>query len=66
MKPTPQLRFVERYELVPELGENIVKPVHVLQQWWVEIVPTANMGFGEIQLKQPTGEWRDVPLEKEA
>jgi hypothetical protein len=66
MKPTPQLRFVERCVPAAELGENIGKKVHVLQQWWVEIVPTANIGFGEIQLKQPTGEWRDVPLEKEA
>jgi hypothetical protein len=66
MKPTPQLRFVERHVPAPELGDNIGKVVHVLQQWWVEIVPTANIGFGEIQLKQPTGEWRDVPLEKEA
>ncbi len=66
MKPTPQLRFIERYVPTPELGENIGKPVRILQQWWEEDVPTANIGFGEIQLKQPTGEWRDVPLEKEA
>ena len=59
MKPTPQLRYVER--LVP-ISENIGTRVRVLQQWWVEIVPTANIGFGEIQLKQPTGEWRDVPV----
>jgi hypothetical protein len=66
MKPTPHLRFVERYLPTPELGENIGEPVRILQQWWEEDVPTANIGFGEIQLKQPTGEWRDVPLEKEA
>jgi hypothetical protein len=63
MKPTPQLRFVER--VVP-ISEDTGTRVHVLQQWWTEDVPTANMGFGEIQLKQPTGEWRDVPVEKEA
>jgi hypothetical protein len=66
MKPTPQLRFIERYVPAAELGENIGKQVRILQQWWEEDVPTANIGFGEIQLKQPTGEWRDVPLEKEA
>ena len=66
MKPTPQLRFVERYVPAAELGENVGKKLRILQQWWTENVPTANIGFGEIQLKQPTGEWRDVPLEKEA
>lgn len=74
MKPTPQLRFIERivYEKKPpgyyvDVGE-ILEPQKrmILQQWWEEDVPTANIGFGEIQLKQPTGEWRDVPLEKEA
>jgi hypothetical protein len=75
LKPTPQLRFVERirydrsgapgYYL--EKGETVAGiKMRVLQQWWEEAVPTANIGFGEIQLKQPTGEWRDVPLEKEA
>jgi hypothetical protein len=66
MKPTPQLRFIERYVPAAELGENIGKPVRILQQWWTEDVPTTHLGFCEIQLKQPTGEWRDVPLEKEA
>jgi hypothetical protein len=75
MKPTPQLRFVERivYEKTEspgyyvDVGEILAgRKVRVLQQWWEEDVPTANIGFGEIQLKQPTGEWRDVPLEKEA
>jgi hypothetical protein len=75
MKPTPQLRFVERTVFVTEPARNYygnggvistsIKKM-ILQQWWEEDVPTANMGFGEIQLKQPTGEWRDVPLEKEA
>jgi hypothetical protein len=62
-KPTPNLRFVERVVLI---SEDTGTRVRVLQQWWEEDVPTANIGFGEIQLKQPTGEWRDVPLEKEA
>jgi hypothetical protein len=66
MKPTPQLRFIERYVSAAELEENTGRVVRILQQWWEENVPTANIGFGEIQLKQPTGEWRDVPLEKEA
>ena len=52
MKPTPKLRFVERHVPAPELGDNIGKVVHVLQQWWA---------FEDWDL----GEWRDVPLEKE-
>lgn len=53
MTPTPKLRFVARIN-----GTQIVK---VLQQWWVPNGSTAN----EIRFEL-NGEWRDVPLEKEA
>jgi len=50
MKPTPQLRFVER--VVP-LSEDTGTRVRVLQQWWaIEL-------DGQMT---PTGEWRDVPV----
>lgn len=52
MKPTNKLRFVERD------GKKI------LQQWW-EIANTINMGFGDINVTPPYGEWRDVSVEKE-
>ena len=51
MTPTPKLRFVERIKQYPE-----VKTVLILQQWW------AVERAGQIT---PTGEWRDVPIEKE-
>lgn len=51
MKPTPKLRFVEREK---KIGPMIVEH-KVLQQWyeWDVTYPTQS------------GEWRDVPLEKE-
>jgi len=57
MTPTPKLRFVERVVLAPEHGEGIGKTIRILQQWW------AIEREGQVT---PTGEWRDVPLEKEA
>ena len=54
MTPTPKLRFVERVVPAPEYGEGIGKTVRILQQWWV------------IEEMETVGEWRDVPLEKEA
>ena len=55
MTPTNKLRFVTRDLLTGEHFE--VQPTHkVLQQWW------AIERDGQIT---PTGEWRDVPLEKE-
>jgi sulfur carrier protein ThiS len=57
MTPTPKLRFVERVVPASIYGEGIGKKVRILQQWW------AVEREGQIT---PTGEWRDVPLEKEA
>jgi hypothetical protein len=55
MKPTNELRYVERQLPYPE-----VRTVRILQQKW-EAVPDFNY-----HSLQPNGfEWRDVPLEKE-
>lgn len=65
MNPTPRLRFVERtvelspfYMTINANGETTrgAHKYHILQQWW------ALERAGQIT---PTGEWRDVPLEKE-
>ena len=61
MKPTEQLRFVER-DSYSHNGEHFATPhkIRVLQQLWI---PT-NEPYGE-WLKVKDGEWRDVPLENE-
>jgi hypothetical protein len=57
MTPTPKLRFVER-DSYSRNGEHFREPhkVRVLQQWWDNDIPGWNA----------PGEWRDVPMEKEA
>jgi len=69
MTPTPRLRFVERttpmhpfYKAVDEMGQLVpaVTTTHVLKQWWID--EENNMCWDD----GPPGEWRDVPLEKEA
>ena len=62
MTPTPKLRFVER-ESHSRNGEHFVMPlnIRVLQQWWEPERNIIDMVAGKTQ-----GEWRDVPLEKEA
>ena len=59
MKPTNQLRFVERethhYEN-PEGTIATVRTIRVLQQWW------AGVDYDKLEM---IGEWRDVPLEAE-
>ena len=65
MKPTTKLRFVERLELMDPGPPATGRKVKVLQQWW-EDARRINLGFGEVDIAEPTGEWRDVPLEKEA
>ena len=61
MKPTTNLRFVER--LVPAVvhGEPVLKAVRTLQQWWAHD-PDCYEDF----VLKANGEWRDVPLENEA
>jgi len=58
MKPTPQLRFVER--VVP-ISKDTGTRVRVLQQWWATD-PDNEMDF----MLKVNGDWFDVPLEKEA
>ena len=55
MKPTARLRFVERYVPAPEHGEDTLKKVRILQQWWVT----------QVIHDEEIGEWRDIPLENE-
>lgn len=69
MKSTQKLRFVEReiqepYEFELHKHIAITKRVRILQQWWEEIL-ILDMGWGEIPVGKPQGEWRDVPIEKE-
>ena len=61
MTPTPRLRFVERTETISTHtdGSTIGRRVHILQQWW-----TVTGTLPEFQHQY--GEWRDVPVEKEA
>jgi hypothetical protein len=56
MKPTAKLRFVERYVYEPEHGDDGIKRVLILQQWWVI----------QVIHDEEIGEWQDVPLENEA
>lgn len=62
MKPTNQLRFVERethhYEN-PEGTVATVSTIRVLQQWWEKV------SYHDVITSFPIGEWRDVPLEAE-
>ena len=55
MTPTPRLRYVER-EQRNYWAEGIahVTIIKVLQQWWQDT-----------DFNPSSGEWRDVPLEKE-
>ena len=54
MTPTNRLRFLQRNEPVILNGEQFDNWRNVLQQWWEHTEWNA------------PGEWRDVPLEKEA
>jgi hypothetical protein len=69
MKATNKLRFVER-DSYSKNGEYFTHPhkVRILQQWWeTTSMGTMNLGFGgEVPIGEVTGEWRDVPVEKEA
>lgn len=65
MNPTPKLRFVERHVLVPyELQKNApqTKIVRILQQWWEKDIASR---YTAAIAGDPSGEWRDVPIEKE-
>ena len=62
MTPTPKLRFVERKDFTEDVANP--RTLRILQQWWEEIL-ILDMGWGEIPVGKPQGEWRDVPIEKE-
>ena len=64
MTPTPKLRFVEREKPVGLTG-MMVHVETILQQWWEDTAwdHVSNFVSGKFQ---PQGEWRDVPVEKEA
>ena len=53
MTPTAKLRFVIRYEPTP---------VRILQQWWEKDIASR---YNAAIAGDPSGEWRDVPIEKE-
>ena len=73
MTPTPKLRFVERiiqFQIEPMTNTTMGKTVRILQQWW----EVGNMVLaihvtdkdGNTLPSPNRGEWRDVPMEKEA
>jgi hypothetical protein len=64
MTPTPKLRFVEREVQIPVQGDFVVtyKTVRILQQWWEKDIASR---YNAAIAGDPSGEWRDVPLEKE-
>jgi hypothetical protein len=70
MKATNRLRFVERVVPAPEHGEGIGKKVRILQQWWEDGNITLAVHItdkdGNVLPSPSRGEWRDVPVEKEA
>jgi hypothetical protein len=71
MKPTNKLRFVER-DSYSKNGEHFTHPhkVRILQQWWEDGNITLAVHItdkeGNVLPSPNRGEWRDVPVEKEA
>ena len=72
MTPTPKLRFVERQNGYRTTDGKDVMPnmVRILQQWWEDrnVVLAVHIEDKDGNPMPPPmrGEWRDVPLEKEA
>lgn len=70
MKPTNKLRFVDRNEPVILRGEKFDNWRKVLQQWWeagdITLAVHITDKDGNTLPSPRLGEWRDVPLEKEA
>ena len=68
MKPTNELRFVERKtKETEECGDGTIWPVtrRVLQQKWLVNAHELMDAQGEWVYKPAHSIWRDVPLEKE-
>jgi len=75
MTPTPKLRFVERVDGFEQYDVKVTerhgtevcylpKKVRILQQYWEDhnrVLRVTQSGEGHY-----AGEWRDIPLEKEA
>ena len=65
MTPTTRFRFIERIVLI---NETTGKRVRILQQYWEDhnrVRCVTQSGDGP-WVNHYAGEWRDVPLEKEA
>jgi hypothetical protein len=64
MTPTAKLRFVKREVQVPVQGDFVVtyKTVRILQQWWEKDIASQ---YTAAIAGDSSGEWRDVPIEKE-
>lgn len=67
MKPTSELRFIQRdgpmigFQRNSDGSETTMhQKIRILQQWWEEPIEVAS-SWGRL----PKGEWRDVPLEAE-
>jgi len=64
MTPTNKLRFVEREKVTVDLFCNAsYQKIHILQQWWEADKNNVPHSMHELIA---TGEWRDVPVEKQA
>lgn len=68
MKATNRLRFVERKDYTEDAANP--RTLRILQQWWEDIYVTLSVYVtdkdGNILPSPSRGEWRDVPVEKEA
>jgi hypothetical protein len=65
MTPTTRFRYIER--TVP-INETTGKRVRILQQYWEDHnrVLKATKSGDDPWVNHYVGEWRDIPLEKEA
>lgn len=68
MKATNKLRFVERKDYTEDVANP--RTLRILQQWWEDSYVTLSVHVTDKDgntLPSPSrGEWRDVPVEKEA
>ena len=65
MTPTPKLRFVEREKSMPFQGRqdvHVKQVTRILQQWWEKDIASQ---YTAAIAEDSSGEWRDVPIEKE-
>jgi len=68
MTPTTRFRYIERQDFTEDLANP--RTIRILQQWWEDknIVLAVHITDkdGNTLPSPNRGEWRDVPLEKEA